>query len=423
MDAQLENIPHEALRMMDCTHCGLQMIENHSMDRLVKDVLMMKLVMHTKKNDTVFHTEKTGMLMLVVEINVGGMTADVVDKLTYSSDDVKPRQVDLRCAYTLTELHWHDIHVVPDRHEVDQRFISTNFSPLIIMKPSVVNPGYKIEIASGLKVVTNRIVRGCGLEQEEVHGERPEGNLKQLKTMKANEPKIKGIHVVREFLDVFSEDLSGKANVVADALSRKEWMKPRRARDMSITIHSSIKARILESQGKASKERLARLYLNEIVARHGVPVSIISDRDSHFMLGFWRSLQKALGTQLDLSMAYHPKTDGQSESTIQTLEDTLRACAMDFGENWDTHLPLVEFPYNKNYHSSVKCAPFEALYGRRCRMLIAWAKEIVQETSDKIVLIKKRLKMARDRQKSNADNQQKPLELNINDKVLLKVSH
>nr|GFD10032.1 putative reverse transcriptase domain-containing protein [Tanacetum cinerariifolium] len=81
--------------------------------------------------------------------------------------------------------------------------------------------------------------------------------------------------------------------------------------------------------------------------------------------------QKALGTQLDLSTAYHPETDGQSERTIQTLEDMLRACAMDFGGNWDTHLPLVEFSYNNSYHSSIKCAHFKALYGRKCQTPIA----------------------------------------------------
>ncbi|GKE32632.1 putative reverse transcriptase domain-containing protein [Tanacetum coccineum] len=118
-------------------------------------------------------------------------------------------------------------------------------------------------------------------------------------------------------------------------------------------------------------ERLVRLYINEIVARHGVPMSIISDRDSYFTSRFWQSLQKALGTRLDLSTAYHPETDGQSECTIQTLEDMLRACAIDFGGNWDTHLPLVEFSYNNSYHTSVKCAPFEALYGRKCRTSIA----------------------------------------------------
>nr|GEY95475.1 hypothetical protein [Tanacetum cinerariifolium] len=120
VDEQLEHIPFEKLKMMHCKLWGSQMIENRSMDRLVKELLMMKLVMHTKKNDTVFHTEKTGMVILVVDIDVGGMTADVVDKLTCSSDDVQPKQVDLRCAHALTELHWHDIHVVPDRHEVDQ---------------------------------------------------------------------------------------------------------------------------------------------------------------------------------------------------------------------------------------------------------------------------------------------------------------
>nr|GEZ57758.1 retrovirus-related Pol polyprotein from transposon TNT 1-94 [Tanacetum cinerariifolium] len=90
-------------------------------DRLVKEVLLMVLVMHTEEDDTVLHIEKTGMLMLMVEVDVGGMTADVVDKLTCSSNDVQPKQVDLRSAHALTELHWHDTHVDRDRHEVDQR--------------------------------------------------------------------------------------------------------------------------------------------------------------------------------------------------------------------------------------------------------------------------------------------------------------
>ncbi|GJR33021.1 putative reverse transcriptase domain-containing protein [Tanacetum coccineum] len=112
-------------------------------------------------------------------------------------------------------------------------------------------------------------------------------------------------------------------------------------------------------------DRLARLYLNEIVARHGVPISIIYDRDSYFTSRFWQSMQEALGTRLDISTAYHPQTDGQSEHTIQTLEDMLRACVLDFGGSWDVYLPLVEFSYNNSYHSSVRCAPFKALYGRK----------------------------------------------------------
>ncbi|GJR73801.1 putative reverse transcriptase domain-containing protein [Tanacetum coccineum] len=175
-------------------------------------------------------------------------------------------------------------------------------------------------------------------------------------------------------------------------------------------------AHFLATREDYSTERLAKLYIDEIVARHGVPVSIISDRDGRFTSRFWQTLQKALGTQLDMSTAYHPQTDGQSERTIQTLEDMLRACVIDFGGNWDVHLPLAEFSYNNSYHSSIRCAPFEALYGRKCRSPVLWAEigessligpELVQETTDKVVLIKEKLKAARDRQKSYADNRRK----------------
>ncbi|GJR05168.1 putative reverse transcriptase domain-containing protein [Tanacetum coccineum] len=146
-----------------------------------------------------------------------------------------------------------------------------------------------------------------------------------------------------------------------------------------------------------STEKLARLYTDEIVARHGVPVSIISDRDARFTSRLWQTFQKALGTRLDMSTAYHPQTDGQSERTIQTLEDMLRACVIDFGGSWDVHLPLAEFSYNNSYHTSIRCAPFEALYGRKCRSPVLWAEiregsligpELVQETTDKVVVIK-----------------------------------
>ncbi|GKC92917.1 putative reverse transcriptase domain-containing protein [Tanacetum coccineum] len=153
-------------------------------------------------------------------------------------------------------------------------------------------------------------------------------------------------------------------------------------------------------------ERLAKLYIDKIVARHGVPVSIILDRDGRFTSRCWQTVQKALGTQLDMSTVYHPQTDGQSERTIQTLEDMLRACVIEFGGSWDVHLPLAESP-------------------------ILWAEiregsliepELVQETTDKVVVIKERLKAARDRQKSYADNRRKPLEFEVGDRVLLKVS-
>nr|GEW83269.1 putative reverse transcriptase domain-containing protein [Tanacetum cinerariifolium] len=326
----------------------------------------------------------------------------------------------------------------------------------------------------------------------------------------------------------------GKANVAADALSRKERVKPKRVRAMNMILQSSIKDKILAAQKEAvdefaglqrdriwvplkgevrtlimdeahkskysvhawankmyydlkdrycwpgmkkdrdehvriamdfvtklprtssghdaiwvimdlltksayflpmrddyKMERLDRLYLNEIVARHGVPISIISDRDSRFTLRFWQSMQEALKTRLDMSTAYHPQTDGQSERTIQTLEDMLRACVLDFEGSWDVHLSLVEFPYNNSYHFCVRCAPFEALYGRKCHSPIMRTEvgegqlirpELMQETTEKISQIKDRLKVARDRQKSYVDKRMKPLEFSVGDYVLLKVS-
>ncbi|GJW84011.1 putative reverse transcriptase domain-containing protein [Tanacetum coccineum] len=150
-----------------------------------------------------------------------------------------------------------------------------------------------------------------------------------------------------------------------------------------------------------STEKLARLYTDEIVARHGVPVSIILDRDARFTSRLWQTFQKALGTRLDMSTAYHPQTDGQSERTIQTLEDMLRACVIDFGGSWDVHLPSP----------------------------VLWAEigegsligpELVQETTDKVVVIKEKLKAARDRQKSYADNRRKSLDFEVGDRVMLK---
>nr|GEY92954.1 putative reverse transcriptase domain-containing protein [Tanacetum cinerariifolium] len=132
-----------------------------------------------------------------------------------------------------------------------------------------------------------------------------------------------------------------------------------------------------------------------------------------------------------MSTAYHPETDGQSERTIQTLEDMLRVYVIDFRKSWDIHLPLVEFSYNNSYHTSIKAAPFEALYGRKCRSLVCWAEvrdaqltgpEIIHETTEKIVQIKSRIQAARDRQKSYADLKRKLMDFQVGDKVMLKVS-
>nr|GEY85426.1 putative reverse transcriptase domain-containing protein [Tanacetum cinerariifolium] len=177
-------------------------------------------------------------------------------------------------------------------------------------------------------------------------------------------------------------------------------------------------------------DKLARLYLNRIVARHKIPVSIICDRDGRFTSNFWRAFQKALGIDISMSTAYHPETDGQSEWTIQTLEDMVRACVIDFSKGWVKHLPLCKFSYNNSYHASIKAAPYEALYGRKCRSPVCWAKvgeaqltgpKLIEETMQKIVLIRQRIQAAQDLQKSYADLKWKPMEFEVGDRVMLKV--
>ena len=178
-------------------------------------------------------------------------------------------------------------------------------------------------------------------------------------------------------------------------------------------------------------ERLAKEYMSTIVRLHGVPLSIVSDRDPRFTSRFWRAFQRELGTDLRFSTAYHPQTDGQSERTIQTLEDMLRACVLDFGGSWEDHLALIEFAYNNSYHSSIQMAPHEALYGRRCRAPLCWdtvidsgsvSTDIVDEANQKIRVIRQRLQTAQSRQKSYADRRRRELEFQVGDYVFLKVS-
>nr|GFB86820.1 putative reverse transcriptase domain, ribonuclease H-like domain, aspartic peptidase domain protein [Tanacetum cinerariifolium] len=148
-------------------------------------------------------------------------------------------------------------------------------------------------------------------------------------------------------------------------------------------------------------------------------------------IAIYRSLQESLGTNLDMSTAYHPQTDGQSERTIQILEDMLHACVIDFGSGWEKHLPLAEFSYNNSYHASIKAAPFKALYGRKCRSPVCWSEvgdaqltrpDLIRETTEIIIQIKNWLLAARSRQKSYADVRRKPLKFEVGDKVMLQVS-
>nr|GEY49728.1 putative reverse transcriptase domain-containing protein [Tanacetum cinerariifolium] len=186
--------------------------------------------------------------------------------------------------------------------------------------------------------------------------------------------------------------------MVADALSRKERVKLVRVRAMNMVIFSDIKGKILEAQNELFKE-----------------VNVQGEA--------LRGLDKQMERKEDDAMYF-------SKGTIQTLEGMLRACLIDFGGSWDTHIPLAKFSYNNSYHTSIRCASFEAFYGQKCCSPIVWAEvgesqmirpEIIQETIGKTFQIKDRLKAACDRQKSYADNRQKPLEFCVGDHVLLKV--
>ncbi|GJT46478.1 putative reverse transcriptase domain-containing protein [Tanacetum coccineum] len=210
--------------------------------------------------------------------------------------------------------------------------------------------------------------------------QRPSGLLVQPKI-----PEWKWDNITMDFVTKLPKSSQGYDTiwVIVDRLTKSAIFVPMRETDLM--------------------DKLARMYLKEVVTRHGIPLLIICDR----------------------------ALDGQSERTIQTLEDMLRACAIDFGKGWVNHLPLVEFSYNNSYHASIKAAPFEALYGRKCRSPVCWAEvgqvqltgpDLVRETTEKIIQIKQRMQAAHDRQKSYADKKRKPMDFQVGDKVMLKVS-
>ncbi|GJW92018.1 putative reverse transcriptase domain-containing protein [Tanacetum coccineum] len=218
---------------------------------------------------------------------------------------------------------------------------------------------------------------------------------------------------VRRWIELFSDyDCEiryhpGKANVVVDAISRKERVKPKRVRAMNMTLQSSIKDKILADQKEAVDESAGlQKGLDEMIEQRRADKMYYDLRDRYWWPGMKKDIAMYVGIAMDfvtklprtssghdtiwvivlafnargirnplnISTAYHPQTDGQSERTIQTLKDMLRACVLDFGGSWDVHLPFFEFLYNNSYHSSVRCAPFEALYGRKCRSPIMWVE-------------------------------------------------
>nr|GEU84786.1 putative reverse transcriptase domain-containing protein [Tanacetum cinerariifolium] len=252
-------------------------------------------------------------------------------------------------------------------------------------------------------------------------GDKQEAAFQRIKQKLCSAPFLALPEGSKDFVVYCDALIQGKANVVADALSRKERV-PLRIRALTVIMHESHKSKYSIYPGskkmyqdikklywwpnmksniatyvskcltcakvKAEHQRPSGLLVQpkipewkwdnitmDFVMKHGIPVSIICDRNPRFSTNFWKSHQKGLGTSLDMSIAYHLEIDRQSERTIQTLKDMVRAYVIDFKNGWVKHLPLVEFSYNNSYHASIKATPFEALYGRKCRSPVCWAED------------------------------------------------
>ena len=238
--------------------------------------------------------------------------------------------------------------------------------------------------------------------------QRPAGLLQPLDV-----PQWKWEHISMDFIDGMPTSPKGNNSiwVIVDRLTKVAHFVP-------------VKTRF-------TYEQLADLYIQHILRLHGAPTNIVSDRGTQFTSRFWRAFQKAMGTTLDYSTAYHPQTDGQTERVNQVLEDMLRACALKYGGSWEKSLPHAEFAYNNSYQASIKMSPFEALYGRVCRTPLMWSQvgerpffgpDKIKEAEEGVAVVRENLKIAQSRQKSYADKRRKDIEFEVGDFVYLKAS-
>ena len=190
-------------------------------------------------------------------------------------------------------------------------------------------------------------------------------------------------------------------------------------------------AHFLPVKETITASQLADLYVSRIVSLHGVPLEINLDRGSLFTSRFWESFQQAMGTHLSFSTAYHPQSSGQVERVNQILEDMLRACVISFGKKWEESLPYAEFSYNNSYQASLKMAPFEVLYGRKCRTPLNWSEtgerplfgpDIIQHAEEQVHIVREHLKTAQSRQKSNYDRHHKEMVYQPGEQAYLRVT-
>ena len=260
-----------------------------------------------------------------------------------------------------------------------------------------------------MKVDIAKYVASCGVcQQVKAEHKRPAGLLQPLEI-----PEWKWEHISMDFVVGLPRSPRGRDAiwVLIDRLTKSAHFIP------------------MKTTNSASE--LVPLYMKEVLRLHGVPKSIVLDRDPKFVSNFWQSLHSALGTNLLHSTAFHHQTDGQSKRTIQTLEDMLRACVLSWKGSWEDHLPLAEFAYNNSYQASIKMAPYEALYGRRCVSPICWealgekslvGPEWIEQSAEKEREIRQNILAAQSRQKSYADKRRSDLAFEVGNYVYLKVS-
>ncbi|KAG8502860.1 hypothetical protein CXB51_000695 [Gossypium anomalum] len=274
----------------------------------------------------------------------------------------------------------------------------------------------------------------------------------ELATIELNLRQRRWLELLKDY-DLVIDYHPGKANIVADALSRKSSLFALRVMNAHLALNEEDSEFSIDDEGMLRYHN--RIYVpnnsdlkNDILYEtHNSMYSIHPgstkmygdlkktywwpDRDPWFTLRFWNKLQEALGTRLNFSTAFHPQTDGQSERVIQILEDMLRCCILEFGDSWERYLPLAKFAYNNSYQSNIKMTPFAALYGRKCKTPLCWFElselkivgvDLIREIEEKVWIIQDSLKVASDRQKSYADLKRRDIEYAVGDRVFFKVS-
>nr|GEW75695.1 putative reverse transcriptase domain-containing protein [Tanacetum cinerariifolium] len=313
---------------------------------------------------------------------------------------------------------------------VDRSFISTAFSSVLNINPTPLGSSYDVELADGKIVEIDTIIRGCTLNVL-----NHPFNIDLMPVEFGSFDVIIGMDWLRKYhaIIVCDEKLIyvpyGNETLIFHGNENDN------ERESRLMIISCSKAQEYMTKGCSEKmyQGMKKLYwwpnMKANIATYVSKCLTCAKVKAEYQRP--SGLLKVLGTNLDMSIAYHPETDGRSKRTIQTLKDMLRACVIDFGKGWVKHLPLVEFSYNNSYHASIKVAPYEAFYGQKCQSPVCWAKvgeaqltspKMIQETTEKIILIKQRIQAAQDRQKSYADRKQKPMEFEVGDRVMLRVS-